>query len=88
MAKPIDIQKIKDLIPSIPIGTQLYLREDAVPAAKLRKFRFEGLANEGKVLLSPESGDYEWQAKIEFIDWERFLEGRPHLAESFFPRET
>jgi hypothetical protein len=82
MGKTIDIQKILNLIPSIPIGTKLYLREDAVPAAKLRKFTFGGLGTNEKILLTPESGEYEWQARIEFIDWERFLEVNPHLAES------
>ncbi len=83
MGKAIDIRRIMDLIPNIPIGAQVYLREDAVPAAKLRKFTFGGLGKDEKILLRPESGEYEWLARIDFIDWERFLKAHPHLAESF-----
>ncbi len=82
MGKPIDVQKIIKLLPSIPIGTKLFLRKDALPEAKLREFRFEGQGKDHNILLIPESNEYDWEAKIEMIDWERFLEENPNLAES------
>ncbi len=88
MRTPLVSSKIMKLIPSIPIGTILNLREDAVPAANLRTFRFAGPGNQGRISLKPESGGYVWQARIEFIDWERLLEGNPHLAESFFSKKS
>jgi hypothetical protein len=77
MGKPINIQEIMNLIPLIPIGTKLHLRQDAIPAAKLRDFRFKGAGEKGKVILAPEMGTYEWQAKIEYVDWEKYLEENP-----------
>ncbi len=77
MAKPIDIQEIMNLIPVIPIGTKLHLREGALPGAKLREFKFKGPGAKGRVRLAPETGTYEWESKIECIDWERYLEENP-----------
>jgi hypothetical protein len=39
------------------------------------------LSGEGKGILSPQSGAYEWESRMDYIDWERFLEETPHLAE-------
>jgi hypothetical protein len=82
MAKPIDIQAIINLIPSIPIGTKLFLRKGALPAANLREFRFKSSGEKGRIILSPETGIYDWETNIEYIDWERYLEENPQAAES------
>lgn len=87
MAKPVDIRKIKDLIPFIPIGTSIFLRKDAIPEAKIKEFTFQGVGNEGKICLEHDSGEYVWEAEIDLIDWERFLKENPHLTDSFSSRK-
>jgi hypothetical protein len=81
MPNPLGMEKIMRLIPSIPIGTKLYLRKGAVPGARLREFRFKGPGEKGRVLLAPEPATYEWEAKIENIDWERYLAENPPAAQ-------
>ncbi len=78
--KRLDIQEIRSLIPSIPIGVKLHLRQGVLPAAKLREFRFKGQGEKGGVKLAPETATYIWEANVEYIDWERYLEENPESA--------
>ncbi len=80
MEKRVDLQKILELIPSIPKGTRLFLREGAMPGLKLRDFQFEGMEKNGKILLKSEVGGYFWHGKIDVINWQRFLEENTALA--------
>jgi hypothetical protein len=67
--------KLKALIQSIPLNEKLRLRDDVLPRARKREWLFKGIGEgDGEtILLAPELEEYVWEAKIDYIDWEKYL---------------
>jgi hypothetical protein len=68
-------QELRALIHSIPLNEKLRLRDDVLPRARKREWVFKGLGDgDGEtILLAPELEEYVWEAKIDYIDWEKYL---------------
>ncbi len=62
------------LVNSLPLNIHLRFRDDAMPGASRREFKFKGF-EKGKVLISPEDEEYIWAANIEDIDWDAVPKG-------------
>ncbi len=68
-----DIKELKSLIKTIPLNEKLRLRKDVMPKARKREWLFKGIGDDETILLAPELEEYVWEAKIEYIDWETYL---------------
>ncbi len=64
---------LKEVIHSIPLNERLRLRDDVLPRARKREWFFKGLGDGETILLAPELEEYVWEAKIDYIDWEKYL---------------
>ena len=53
---------------SVRPGDLLRLRDDVLPGARVREFRFVGMEGD-KVVLDERNGVYEWITDIDNIDW-------------------
>jgi hypothetical protein len=60
-------------INSIGINENLRLRDDVMSHAKKREWIFKGIGGtKDTILLAPPTEDYEWEARIEYIDWNEY----------------
>ncbi len=57
---------------SLPVNENLRLRDDVMSYAKIREWVFKGRGQKNTILLSPPTEEYEWEAKIEDIDWNEY----------------
>ena len=83
MPQVLKSEKSAPLIHSLGINENLRLRDDVMSHAKKREWIFKGIGGKkNTILLAPPTEDYEWEARIEDIDWNEYKNRKKRGTES------